>query len=606
MALRPGYFLALIALTIGPALGAQNEQEALFQANCAVCHDNPATRAPAISSLRGMSPEFIVEALTTGIMKDPGSPLSPDQRVALAQYLTGKTLGAETVMAGRCEAPMQPFSVSGPAFNGWGAGPVNWRFQPVPGISAAQLSQLKVKWAFGFPGAVVVFGQPTIVGGRVYVGSQNRHVYALDAQSGCYHWDYTASSGVRTALTVAHVANEDMAFFGDRSGHVYALDAATGRLIWKVMAADGPAVQVTGAPMLFEDRLYVPISGGDDSAAIDPHYECCKGRGSIVALDASTGDVVWRTHTLPEASPQERNSIGTQLWGPSGASIWAAPTIDAERRVLYAATGDNHSAPATQTSDAVLALSLADGKLLWSRQLLAGDMGNGACLASDKANCPQPHGPDYDLGDSPNLIALPSGKRVLTIGQKSGMVWALDPDDQGKLLWSVRVGRGGPLGGVQWGPATDGKAVYVAVSDLAIRNLVLGQPIVLDPAAGGGLHALDVATGATIWSALPVLACAGRGDCSPAQSGAVTATPDYVLSGAVDGHVRAYSTKDGSVLWDFDTVRPFRTVNGVDAKGGSLDAAGPTVAGGMIFVNSGYGLYGGAPGNVLIALTLSD
>jgi len=154
---------------------------------------------------------------------------------------------------------------------------------------------------------------------------------------------------------------------------------------------------------------------------------------------------------------------------------------------------------------------------------------------------------------------------------------------------------------VQWGTATDGKSVYVAVSDIAFFNPVLGQPLVPNPDAGGGLHALAVATGAFLWSAPPSRACANRSNCSPAQSGAVTATPEYVLSGSVDGHLRAYSTANGGVLWDFDTAKPFVTTNGVAANGGSLDSGGPTVAGGMIFVNSGYGLYGGQAGNILIA-----
>ena len=228
-------------------------------------------------------------------------------------------------------------------------------------------------------------------------------------------------------------------------------------------------------------------------------------------------------------------------------------------------------------------------------------MGNAACLSTDKANCPEPHGPDYDLGTSPNLITLANGKRLLTIGQKSGMVWALDPDDNGRVVWNTRVGAGGVLGGVQWGTATDGKFVYAAVSDIAFTSLVLGQPLVPDPDKGGGLHALRTDSGTVAWTAPPAKACAGRKNCSPAQSGAVTATRDFVLSGSVDGHVRAYSTANGKVLWDYDTVKPFTTVNEVKANGGALDAGGPTVAGGMLFVNSGYGLYGGLAGNVLLA-----
>jgi polyvinyl alcohol dehydrogenase (cytochrome) len=491
-------------------------QESVFNENCAICHNNPATRAPTRASLRAMSPNFIVEALTNGIMKDPGAALSPAQRVALAEYLTERKVGSEIPMEGKCAEAAHPLALEGPSYNGWGAGPANWRYQPEPGVSAAQLQRLDVRWAFGFQGVIAAFAQPTIVSGRVFVGSQNRHVYALDAASGCYYWDYTASAGVRSAITVARVGGRDSVFFGDRSGHVYAVDATDGTTIWKVKPDDGPAVQVTGAPTLFEGRLYVPISVGDDSAATDPKFECCKGRGATFALDAATGDIVWATYTINEARPQGKNAIGTQLWGPSGASIWSSPTVDAKQGVLYVGTGDNHSAPATDTSDAVLALALKDGRRLWSQQLLAGDVGNGSCFAADKTNCPEPHGPDFDLGDSPNLVAMVDGRRLLTVGQKSGFMWALDPDKDGRVVWQVRVGQGGPLGGVQWGPATDGKTVYAAVSDLNVKHLQLGQPLVLDPDMGGGLHALDVATGVAVWTAVPAHACGGRSNCSPA------------------------------------------------------------------------------------------
>lgn len=576
-------------------------REAMFQQHCAVCHNNPATRAPDTASLKAMSPNFIVDALTSGIMQGPGAALSPAQRVSVAEFLTGKKLADDVAMAGRCTGAPPAFRSGGASYNGWGANQENWRFQPDPGITAADLDRLEVKWAFGFPGAVAAFGQPTIVGGRVFVGSQNGHVYAIDAASGCYYWDYSASTGVRTAITVARIGDVDVALFGDRRGNVYSIDAANGQLLWRVTPDDGPRTGITGAPALFEGRLYVPISGGDDSSAADPKYECCKGRGAIVALDAATGKTLWITHTISDARPLAKNAIGTQLWGPSGVSVWATPTIDRKRRLLYVGTGDNHSAPATDTSDAVLALSLDTGKIVWTRQLLKGDMGNASCLSTEKANCPEPHGPDYDLGTSPNLITLASGKRLLTIGQKSGIVWALDPDDGGRVVWNTRVGVGGVLGGVQWGTATDGNLIYAAVSDIAFTTLVLGQPLVPDPNKGGGLHALRAESGAIAWSAPPAKACAGRKNCSPAQSGAVTATADFVLSGAVDGHIRAYATTNGAVLWDYDTVKPFATINGVKANGGALDAGGATIAGGMVFVSSGYGLYGGQAGNVLIA-----
>ena len=394
--------------------------------------------------MRAMSPSFIVETLTSGMMKAQGAALTPEERVALAEYLTGRKVGVETPMAGRCAAAAPPLSLDGPSFNGWGGNLENWRFQPAPGLTAADLHRLEFKWAFGVPGAVMMFGQPTVAAGRVFIGAQNGHVYALDQKSGCYYWDYRASGVVRTAITVADVGGRLVALFGDRRGYAYCLDAATGETIWKVTADDEAGTVITGAPILFENRLYVPIADNDGGASGNPLYECCKGRGAVVALDAATGAVVWTTYTTAKATLQGQNATGAhKLYGPSGASVWSAPTIDARNRVLYVGTGDNHSAPATDTSDAVLALKLEDGKIVWSEQLLAGDVWNDACGAADNANCPDPHGPDQDIGSSANLIALEGGKRVLTIGQKSGMVWALDPDDGGRIVWNRRVGAGG-------------------------------------------------------------------------------------------------------------------------------------------------------------------
>ena len=577
---------AILGVALRPnAAGAQapagSAEAALFDQHCAACHDNPATRAPAPSSLHAMSPNLIVDALANGIMKAQGSVLRPEERVALAEYLTGRKVGDEAPTAGKCAAASPPLSLDGPSFNGWGANIENWRFQPEPGLTAADLPRLELKWAFGVPGAILMFAQPTVAAGRVFIGGQNGHVYALDMRTGCTYWDYRASAGVRTAITVARVGGRIVALFGDRRGHAYCVDAATGETIWKVTPDAEAGAAITGAPVLFEDRLYVPITNGDGGA------ECCKGRGAVVALDAATGGGVWTTYMTAEPAPQGRDATGTQLYGPSGASVWSAPTVDAKRRLLYIGTGDNHSAPATDTSDAVRALKLDDGKVVWSEQFLADDV--------------DPHGPDLDFGSSANLIALDGEKRVLTIGQKSGMVWALDPDDGGRIVWRRRVGAGGRLGGVQWGTATDGKAVFVAVSDIRALDRARGQPPAYDPAAGGGLFALGLADGAVLWRAPPGTACGTIPNCSPAQLAAVTATPDFVLSGAIDGHIRAYSAADGRVLWDYDMARPFKTVNDVEASGGSLDTAGPTVAGGMIFVNAGYGVDGRKPGNVLAA-----
>lgn len=608
--MRP-FALLLAPWMLSTAAFAQvPDPEALYKTHCAMCHDvTGASRAPSRAVLERTSPEIILDSLETGIMKLQGTKLPLPERRVLAEYLTGKKLGTQVKMAGRCEGSPSAFRLDGPSWNGWGAGETNLRFQPDPGIKPAQLGSLKLKWAFGFPNTGVAYGQPSVAGGRVFVASSNRHVYALDARSGCYYWDYEATAAVRTAPTVAALPGEPrrLVLFADQRARAYAVDADTGKLIWKVVVDDGPYSQVTGAPTYHAARLYVPISAGpEDGQTLNPKYACCKARGAMAALDAATGKLLWKTPVIAEEPTlRGKNSAGAEQWGPSGASIWSAPTVDAERGILYAGTGDNHSAPLTATSDAILAFALDTGKIVWSRQLNVGDTFNMSCVAVDTTNCPKADAPDFDIGSSPNLVKLANGKRVLAVGQKSGILWGLDPDQGGNVLWKVAVGKGGKLGGIQWGTASDGANAYAAVSDLDFVDRVfrLGKPLVRNPEKGGGLFAIQLATGEKVWSA-PPQPCAARKGCSPAQSAAVTVIPGVIFSGSVDGHMRAYSTTDGKILWDFDTAREFPTVNGVKANGGSIDAAGPTVAGGMLFVTSGYGNWGGLPGNVLLAFAV--
>jgi polyvinyl alcohol dehydrogenase (cytochrome) len=599
--------LALVSLIFVPlSFGQAPDPEALYKANCAMCHDaTGAGRAPSRAGLQQTSPEIIVDALEAGIMKQQGAKLSAAERISLAEFLTAKKLGTQTQMSGRCEGNPPALRTDGPAWNGWGASEANLRYQPDPGFSAEQVGNLKLKWAFGLPNTGVAYGQASVVAGRVFVASANRHVYSLDAHTGCYYWDYEATSGIRTAPTVAALAGEPKryaVFFGDARARAYAVDAETGKLIWKTVVDEGPYERITGAPTHYKGRLYVPLSSTEDGQTLNPKYACCISRGGVAALDAATGRLLWKTYSVDEPTLRGKNSVGAEAWGPSGAPIWSSPTVDAERGVVYAGTGDNHSAPLTTTSDAMLAFSLDTGKIVWSRQLTSGDTFNIACVGMDKTNCPRLDAPDVDIGSSANLVKLSNGKSILVVGQKSGVVWGLDPDHRGAVLWKVEAGKGGKLGGIQWGAASDGKNVYAAISDLAfVEELIRpGKPLSPNPEKGGGLVAIQVATGETMWKAAPQ-PCSTRKGCSPAQSAAVSVIPGVVFSGSVDGHLRGYSTKDGKIIWDYDTARDFETVNGVKANGGSLDAAGPTIAGGMLFVSSGYGAWGGYPGNVLLA-----
>jgi polyvinyl alcohol dehydrogenase (cytochrome) len=463
-----------------------------------------------------------------------------------------------------------------------------------------------LKWALDLGKVTVARSQPTIVAGRLFVGTQTGAVYALDISTGCTRWAFQARTAVRSGVAYGDANGAPAIFFGDARANVYAVNAETGRLIWMVRPEEPPEAVATAAPRYYKGVVYQPFASYEELLAAGPNYHCCSFRGNVVALDAGSGKTIWQAFTIPETA----KSNPSQDPGPSGAAVWSSPTIDERLGVLYVATGNNYSDPPTKTSDAILAMDLKTGKLLWAKQMKMGDVFNDGCGTPRRTNCPGSHGPDYDFGQPPILVNLGGGKRALVIAQKSGMAYSVDPDAKGRLLWQTRVGEGGPFGGSQWGSAADGKNIYVAISGLTVMPVrdaksPRGFRRALDSQKGGGLVALDLKTGKIVWGAKPVPCAASRTDCSPAQSAAVTAIPGVVFSGSVDGHLRAYSSATGNVLWDTDTAKEFDTVNAGRARGGSIDAGGPAVAHGMVVVNSGYGQWGGMPGNVLLAFSVN-
>ena len=612
---------------IGPVDSAQSVDGArVYKERCATCHDAPeSTRSPGREQLRVRSVAQIVASLDPGgVMAAQGQPLSAIEKQAVAAFLSGASGATVPVDAtgskpatpaaapsaaapavdpsvGACAPSMinssLPSLSAHPMWNGWGNDLSNTRFQPTKaaGLTASDVPKLTLKWAFGFPGTPVSSGQPTIAGGRVFVGNPNGFVYSLDANTGCTYWSFKADGGVRTAVSVAPIdGGKHVAMFGDFRANVYGVDAQTGAQIWKIKADDHQFARITGAPTYANGRLYVPVSSIEEVAGARPNYPCCTFRGSVIALDAATGKQFWKSYMIPEPPKVVgKNSAGTEQWRSAGVAVWTSPTIDVAKNMIYVATGNAYTSPAAPTSDAIVALSMTDGAIQWSQQVTPGDVYVIGCKPGVE-NCPDEVGPDFDFGNSPILRTLPGGRRIITLGQKSGVVYGIDPDNKGKLLWQVRVGKGGELGGVEWGSAADEQNIYVPVSD-----------VLRPPAEAGGLHAVRLATGEIAWSApAPALTCKGGPGCTGAQSAPVSVIPGVVFSGSVDGHIRGYSTTDGKIIWDFDTMREFQTVNGVKAQGGSLDAAGPVIAGGLLLTNSGYGQWRGKPGNVLLAFAV--
>ncbi len=574
-----------------------------FQTHCMGCHGNPnVPQAPAPDAIRQMPPERIYDALTTGLMKPQGDSLTEDQRKMLATFLSGRPLGSlkegdAKDMPNHCasNAPMSDPS-AGPEWNGWSPDGINSRFQDAKdaGLTPDQVPQLKLKWAFGYPTGLSAFGQPTVVSGRIFVGSDIGYVYSLDAQTGCVYWSYQAKGSVRSAVSIApvkgHGATKYAAYFGDAHANVYAVDAQTGQELWLTRVDEHFVARITAAPKVYRGVVYIPVSSSEEFSSSNLDYSCCTGRGSVVALDANTGKQVWKTYVVDKPVPVRKNSKGVQQYAPSGGSIWNSPTIDAKRNAIYFGTGDGQTEPTPDTTDAIMALSLKMGKMLWFYQAQAGDAFMGGCNGDARTdNCPKVNGPDQDIGNSPILRDLPGGKSVVVFGMKNGTVTALDPDKKGAVLWKVHVvdipkGQENTfaayLNGVVWGGAADDQNVYYGLQS-------------------GGMVALKLATGEVAWRA----SFPKPGGARVINSAAATAMPGVVFVAGSDGKLLALSTADGKVIWEYDTARPFETVNKVAARGGAIASIGPSIANGMLFIGSGYAVTGSNSGNVLLAFS---
>jgi polyvinyl alcohol dehydrogenase (cytochrome) len=570
----------------------------VYAARCASCHESGVGRAPQKMMLTMLAPRSIEAALSHGVMKPMAAGLSDDDRRSVAEYLTQKRMDAAPPPPLMCAPGASPFDVSEPPpLAGWGLTPGDAHAvaPAVAGLGSTKAADLRLKWAFAFPNALRVRSQPTLGAGAIFVGSHDGSVFSLDRRTGCVRWVFQAGAEVRTGVVLSPWKAGDssakpLVFFGDLVGNVYALDARTGAQIWKLKADPHPSVTITGTPSLAAGKLIVPVSSLEEANAGDPHYACCSFRGSLMALDPKTGVKLWQTFTAPPPSKRGVNATGSEVIGPSGVAIWGSPSIDLARRRIYVATGDNYTDPGTPYSDAVLALDLDSGKVLWAYQATGGDAWNGSCLGG-KESCPAEAGPDHDFGAPPILASSADGQRFLLAGQKSGVVYGLDPDT-GALRWKAKLGRGGAGGGVHFGMSAQGGRVFVPVTDYALPGEAPGHP---------GLYALDIKTGRLIWS-FTSDACATGPGCLNGFGGVPTAVGGVVLVGGDDGWFRVLDAATGKKLWALDTTAPVTTVNGEVAHGGSISSGvGPIAYHGMVIVPSGQGFTGKKPGNLLMA-----
>ncbi|HXJ01745.1 MAG TPA: PQQ-binding-like beta-propeller repeat protein, partial [Micropepsaceae bacterium] len=374
--------LAIAIFAAPSAQAAEGNGAAVYGKYCASCHDQVGPRIPQRTALQQMSPARILKTLDFGAMMSIAYPIKREDREAVAKFLGTGADEAPPPQSAFCKQD-RPI-MSGAATNswaGWSPQAENTRFQTAEsaGLKAADIPKLELKWAYGFAGDVTAFGAPAILNGTLFTGSAGGTVQALDAKTGCIHWLYQANGPVRSGMAVSTEGAQTTLVFSDQNGWVHALDAKTGKLRWRKRPEDHEATRLTGTPAEYQGIVFVPAASWEETRSIDPGYQCCTFRGSITAMRAKDGAVVWKTFLVDAAKKTGMTSAGTPTFGPSGAGVWSRPTVDAGRGLLYITTGDNYSHPATATSDAVMALDLKTGKIQWSQQTTPSDVYNSSC-----------------------------------------------------------------------------------------------------------------------------------------------------------------------------------------------------------------------------------
>jgi polyvinyl alcohol dehydrogenase (cytochrome) len=479
----------------------------------------------------------------------------------------------------------------------------NTRSQPAEQtISTANVKGLNSKWVFTTGGDVSA--TPTVDGDAVYFPDGGGNLFAVQKDSGQLIWSHKISEydGVEGAISrVSPAVDGNQVIIGDilnsnqlhNGANVISVDRHTGTIQWMTQVDTHPAAIITGSPVIFDGMVYIGVSSNEESLAANPAYPCCSFRGSIVALDEKSGAMLWKTFDMPDNNAQPG--------GYSGGAIWQPPAIDPKRGALFVGTGNNYTAPADVEAcqkatprancaaaddlfDTALALDLKSGQIKWAKRLQGLDTFTGACgfgttpPVSGNPNCPVPSSPDFDFGGSgPNLVG-----NIVGFGQKSGIYWALNPDD-GNVVWSTPVGPGAALGGIEWGTATDGQRIYVAISNsdhLPYTLVPSGQHI-----TWGAWSALDVATGKILWqTADPTV--------GTIDTGSVSVANGVMYAGSYSGQMYALDTKTGRILWNF-------------ASGGSV-IDGPSIVNGVVYWGSGYGkIPPGVGSNKVYAFTLA-
>jgi polyvinyl alcohol dehydrogenase (cytochrome) len=593
--------------------------KAIYDHACAMCHANPAgTRAATFSQITGTSAADLRTILTQGAMKPMAAGLSPDEITILIGYLTSgqEKVSANWAEQSMCAADDRQVDTTKPiSFGGFGVDSHSTRSLTAAqsGLTKAGLAKLEVAWAIGFPRTQNMGTGVTVMGDTGFVAAGGK-LMALDTARGCARWVKSIAS--RSTPQIAALDGRKVLLLASGRDTVVMIDAKTGDTVWSVDAkpTGDQGIGIRAGVIVYKDKVIVPYSASGVGTAQNAKFECCEGHGAVVALSLRDGKKLWEYHTMKTAEYNGQvSTTGVKQRGPSGAPIWALPTIDEKRNRVIVATGENTSFPGTNTSDAIIAIDLDTGKSAWVFQAIKADIWNMACndldMKKSGPNCARlfgsgqdaNQGRDFDFGATPILVRGVNGRDIVVDGQKSGHVWAVDAAT-GKLLWSQRIGFGSALGGVHWGVASDGKQVFAAVADSMPS---VDAPKVSKP----GVYAFRLSDGKPMWSHAAESDCAGeRGkavvSCESKYgfSAAPLVVDGQVIAGRLDGKLVVLDGRTGAVVQTVDTLGPIQTVNGVAGKGGSIDSHALSAGNGMVFVTSGYGSFGQTPGNVLIAL----
>jgi polyvinyl alcohol dehydrogenase (cytochrome) len=592
----------------------------VYKASCATCHDNPeATRSPSKETLGKMSFQLINYALTRGKMQVQGQSLSDEKRASLINYLIGRNATptkdwTQSMMCPTGRRKVDLAAGSRVATFGFDRNNTRYLSEAQAGLTKDQLSKLELAWSIAIPDATTMRAQGAIVGDTLFLpvaDASAMYAFDISRKDPCIQWVYATPGGAPLRTSAAFGVTADgtpLLVFSGLDSTVYALDARTGKAIWTRGVGAYRFSLTTGTPTVLKDRIIVPVAQYEISVAAANEELCCTNHGYVLSLDPRTGDQQWRYDTMPEAKPVRDRGDGKMLWGPSGAPIWNSPVVDEKRGLVYFGTGEANSAPTHRNTNAIIAIRLKDGVEAWSHQATDRDIflsGCGPRPGPEKLNCETDTVyRDVDFGASVILGKLKSGREVLFAGQKSGTVWALEPDT-GKVIFQRDIGTGGPLGGIHWGIAFADDTIYAPISNPG-RQLP-GQPP-LDPSIKAGVYAVDGVTGEIKWRFTPTPECAGlpaaearicaRG---AAFSGAPTVIGETVVAGTLSGDLYVLDRRTGEPLWKTGTFRSYEASNGAAGQGGAIDGASIVAANGLLFVNSGYGMFGQQAGNMFLA-----